>query len=91
MAGVSTPDASLLVIQPYDQGAIPAIERALMKSDLGLTPSNDGRVIRLQVPQLTAVRACVCSCEGSLADFVFAELIAAARRRTSGSGGEGVI
>lgn len=43
--------------QPYDTSAIPAIEKAIMQSDLGLTPNNDGRVIRLQVPQLTAVSA----------------------------------
>lgn len=42
-------------LQPYDTSAIPAIEKAIMASDLGLTPNNDGRVIRLQVPQLTAV------------------------------------
>lgn len=42
-------------LQPYDTSAIPAIEKAIMQSDLGLTPNNDGRVIRLQVPQLTAV------------------------------------
>ena len=55
IAGVSTPEATLLVIQPYDQTAIPAIERAIQHSDIGLTPNNDGKVIRLQVPQLTAV------------------------------------
>lgn len=55
IAGISTPEASLLVIQPYDTSAIPAIERAIQQSDLGLTPNNDGKVIRLQVPQLTAV------------------------------------
>ena len=44
------------MLQPYDNSAIPAIEKAIMASDLGLTPNNDGRVIRLQVPQLTAVR-----------------------------------
>ena len=46
MAGISTPEASLLVIQPYDPSAIPAIERAIQQSDLGLTPSNDGKLIR---------------------------------------------
>lgn len=56
VASVSTPESTLLVIQPYDTSAIPAIERAIMQSDLGLTPNNDGRVIRLQVPQLTAER-----------------------------------
>lgn len=56
IAGVSTPEASLLVIQPYDAGAIPAIERAIQQSDIGLTPNNDGKLIRLQIPQLTAER-----------------------------------
>ena len=56
IAGISTPEASLLVIQPYDTSAIPAIERAIQQSDIGLTPNNDGKVIRLQIPQLTAVR-----------------------------------
>ena len=55
IAGVSTPEATLLVIQPYDQTAIPAIERAIQQSDIGLTPNNDGKIIRLQIPQLTAV------------------------------------
>lgn len=56
VAGISTPEASTLVIQPYDISAIPAIERALMASDLGITPNSDGRIIRLVVPQLTAER-----------------------------------
>jgi ribosome recycling factor len=56
IAGVSTPESTLLVIQPYDQTAIPAIERAIQQSDIGLTPNNDGKLIRLQVPQLTADR-----------------------------------
>ncbi|GAB4816206.1 hypothetical protein N2152v2_003252 [Parachlorella kessleri] len=56
IAGVSAPEASLLVVQPYDQSAIPAIEKAIMASDLGLTPGNDGRLIRLQIPQLTSER-----------------------------------
>ncbi|PSC74980.1 ribosome-recycling chloroplastic [Micractinium conductrix] len=56
VAGISTPESTLLVVQPYDTSAIPAIERAIMQSDIGLTPNNDGRVIRLQVPQLTADR-----------------------------------
>lgn len=57
IAGISTPEASLLVVQPYDQTAIPAIERAIQQSDLDLTPNNDGKLIRLQIPQLTAVRS----------------------------------
>ncbi|MBA7686388.1 Ribosome-recycling factor [subsurface metagenome] len=56
MAGISTPGASLLVIQPWDQGSIHNIEKAILKSDLGLTPVNDGSVIRLNIPPLTEER-----------------------------------
>jgi ribosome recycling factor len=56
IAGISTPEATLLVISPYDISAIPAMEKAIMASDIGLTPNNDGRLIRLQIPQLTAER-----------------------------------
>lgn len=56
MANVTTPEASLLVIQPYDISVIPDIERAIIGSDLDITPNNDGKVIRLQVPPLTAER-----------------------------------
>lgn len=56
IAGVTAPEAALLVVQPYDISAIPAIEKAIMQSDLGLTPNNDGKLIRLQIPQLTAER-----------------------------------
>lgn len=56
VANISVPDARLIVIQPYDRGSIGAIEKALLKSDLGLTPSNDGTVIRLTLPPLTEER-----------------------------------
>lgn len=56
IANISTPESTLLVIQPYDISAIPDIERAIQQSDVGLTPNNDGKLIRLQVPPLTAVR-----------------------------------
>lgn len=56
IAGVSAPEARMLMIQPYDRGSIPAIEKALMRSDLGVTPSNDGQVIRLNIPALTEDR-----------------------------------
>ena len=56
LAGFSVPEARLLVIQPYDKGSIKSIERALQNSDLGITPSNDGVVIRLVFPQLTSER-----------------------------------
>ncbi len=56
MASVSVPDPKTLVIQPWDTSQIPAIEKALLKSDLGLTPSNDGKVIRLTMPALTEER-----------------------------------
>ena len=56
LAGVSAPESRLLVIQPWDKQALPEIEKAIMKSDLGLTPSNDGNVIRLNIPELTEER-----------------------------------
>ena len=56
MATLSVADASMIVAQPYDPTQIPAIERAIMKSDLGLNPSSDGKVIRIPVPQLTEDR-----------------------------------
>jgi ribosome recycling factor len=56
MASVAVPDPKTLVIQPWDTSQIPAIEKALLKSDLGLTPSNDGKVIRLIMPPLTEER-----------------------------------
>jgi len=56
VASISTPEARLLVIQPWDKGMIPAIEKAILSSDLGITPSNDGTVIRLSIPPLTEER-----------------------------------
>lgn len=56
LATISTPDARLIVIQPYDRGAMGSVEKAILKSDLGLTPSNDGTVIRLSIPPLTEDR-----------------------------------
>ncbi len=56
MATVAAPEARLLTIQPWDRSALNAIEKALMKSDLGLTPSNDGTIIRLAIPALTEQR-----------------------------------
>ncbi len=56
MAGISVPEARLLVIQPYDKTILADIEKAIMKSDIGITPSNDGSVIRLAVPALTEDR-----------------------------------
>jgi ribosome recycling factor len=56
LAGFSVPEARMLVIQPYDVGAMKAIEKAIQHSDLGLNPSNDGKVIRLSFPPLTAER-----------------------------------
>ncbi len=56
LAGFSVPEARLLVIQPFDRGAMGAIEKAIQNSDLGINPSNDGQVIRLTFPQLTAER-----------------------------------
>jgi ribosome recycling factor len=56
LAGITVPEPRLIVIQPWDKGAIPAIEKAIMKSELGLTPSNDGNVIRITLPPLTEER-----------------------------------
>lgn len=56
IAGFSVPDARLLVISPYDQHAIGAIEKAIQESDVGINPSNDGKVIRLAFPPLTEER-----------------------------------
>ena len=56
MAGVKTPEAHLLVIEPWDKGVLRAIEQAILESDLGVTPNNDGNVIRLPFPSLTEER-----------------------------------
>jgi ribosome recycling factor len=56
MASLSTPDPTLIVIQPWDTSTIVAIEKAIQISDLGLTPTNDGKVIRLPIPPLTQER-----------------------------------
>ena len=50
LANISTPEPRLLVIQPYDKSSIKAIEKAILASDLGLTPNNDGNVIRIAIP-----------------------------------------
>ena len=55
LAGISVPESSSLVIQPYDKGSMQAIEKAIQMSDLGLPPNNDGKVIRLNIPALTKV------------------------------------
>ena len=56
LAQIHAPEARLLTIQPYDRSSIKAIERAIMESDVGLTPSNDGQLIRLTIPELTEER-----------------------------------
>jgi len=56
LASISTPDAHLIVIQPWDPAAINEIEKAILKSNLGIMPSNDGKLIRLSVPQLSKER-----------------------------------
>jgi ribosome recycling factor len=56
LATIHAPEARLLTVQPYDKSSIKAIERAIMESDIGLTPNNDGQLIRLQVPELTEER-----------------------------------
>nr|WP_228035187.1 ribosome recycling factor [Oculatella sp. LEGE 06141] len=56
IAGISTPDATTILIQPYDRSSLSTIEKAISLSDVGLTPSNDGSVIRLNIPPLTSDR-----------------------------------
>ncbi len=56
VASLSVPDPKTLLIQPWDASLLPTIEKAIMKSDLGLTPANDGKVIRLVMPPLTEER-----------------------------------
>ncbi|HZQ04900.1 MAG TPA: ribosome recycling factor, partial [Gaiellaceae bacterium] len=56
LATINVPEARLLTVQPFDPSSIKAIEKAIQESDLGLTPSNDGKVIRLAIPQLTEER-----------------------------------
>lgn len=56
LATINVPESRLLTIQPYDPSSIKAIERAIQESELGLTPSNDGKIVRLPIPQLTEER-----------------------------------
>jgi ribosome recycling factor len=56
LAGISAPEARLLSVTPYDKSSIKAIEKAIMESDVGLTPNNDGQIIRLTIPELTEER-----------------------------------
>lgn len=56
LANINTPDSRTLLIQPWDKSSLNDIEKAILKSDLGMTPSNDGAIIRLSVPMLTEER-----------------------------------
>src|SRR3954467_12762457 len=56
LATINVPEARMLTVQPFDPTSVSSIERAIQQSDLGLTPSNDGKIIRLPVPQLTEER-----------------------------------
>ncbi|MET0786167.1 MAG: ribosome recycling factor [Paenisporosarcina sp.] len=56
IAGIATPEARLITIQPYDKSSLGDIEKAIMKSDLGISPSNDGTLIRIAIPALTEER-----------------------------------
>jgi len=56
LATISVPESRLLVIRPFDPSSLPQIEKAILKSELGLTPANDGKVIRLTIPRLTEER-----------------------------------
>jgi len=56
LANLTAPDPRLIVISAYDKGSLPEIERAIMKADLGLTPTNDGKLVRIPIPSLTEER-----------------------------------
>ncbi len=56
LANITTPDATTILIQPYDKNSLAQIEKAISMSDLGLTPNNDGQVVRLNIPPLTSER-----------------------------------
>jgi len=56
LATINVPEPRMLTVQPFDPSSVKTIEKALMESDLGLTPSNDGKIIRLPIPQLTEER-----------------------------------
>jgi ribosome recycling factor len=56
LANISTPDATTILIQPYDRSSLTSIEKAIQMSDLGLTPNNDGTAVRLNIPPLTTDR-----------------------------------
>ncbi len=56
LAAVSTPDARLIIIQPWDKAVLAEVEKAILKSDIGISPTNDGKVIRLSMPPLTTER-----------------------------------
>lgn len=56
VASVTVPEARMLVVQPWDKGLLKEIEKAILQSDLGLVPMNDGNLIRMAIPQLTAER-----------------------------------
>jgi len=56
LANITTPDSATILIQPYDRGGLAQIEKAISLSDVGLTPNNDGQVVRLNIPPLTTER-----------------------------------
>ena len=56
VAGISIPEARLIVLTPWDKGVLQELEKAILKADIGITPQNDGKVIRLPIPQLTEER-----------------------------------
>ncbi len=56
LASINAPEARLLSVQPFDSSSLKAIERAISESDVGLTPNNDGQIIRLQIPEMTEER-----------------------------------
>ena len=84
IAGISTPDAHLIVIQPWDRSVLSAIEKAITKSDIGLVPNVDGTVVRLNVPPLTEAPQGDGEAGARRAEEARVEIATtAARRRTS--------
>jgi ribosome recycling factor len=85
MASIGAPEPRMLTVQPFDPTQIKAIEKAVMESDLGLTPSNDGKIVRLPIPQLTEERRKGSSSSSGATRQEVAIETSAARPSTSGT------
>jgi ribosome recycling factor len=62
VANLSVPDATLMVAQPFDPSTIAAVEKGILQANIGLNPSNDGKIVRIPVPPLTTARSCAFRC-----------------------------